>query len=259
MQVAKGSTYTNDEYRITVNVDQNGYMEAESNDTPETANAVPVNEDIHASIGRKGDVDCFIFTLDGNAVIQPKFTFTPTDSSSKTYVLTIMDASRRELLKVNIGGKESTKVITPVALTAGTYTVKIENPRFVRQDYTLRLVSMAVDSTEKEPNDSAALATALSVGQPRTGVLTTEADIDYYKVAFAERTTVTLRFSFAQSTNRNTAFVLTVEKNGKTQWIANIKGDSGGIEQQLQFPAGEYYFKVKPSTWLSAVYTISVN
>lgn len=259
VQVAKGSASTNDEYILTVNVDQNGNMESEPNNTPETANAVPVNEDIHSSIGKEGDVDFFTFTLDGDAVIQPRFTFTPTDSSSKTYVLTVMDASRHELLKVNFGGKESTKVITPVALTVGTYTVKIENPRFVRQDYTLHLVSMAVDASEKEPNDSAALATNLAVGQPRTGVLTTEADIDYYKVTFAEQTTVTLRFSFAQSTNKNTAFVLAVEQNGKTQWTANIKGDSGGMEQQLQFPAGEYYIKVKPSTWLSAVYTITVD
>lgn len=259
VKVAKGSASTNDEYILTVNVDQNGNMESEPNNTLETANAAPINEDIHASIGQEGDVDCFTFTLDGDAVIQPKFTFTPTDSSSKTYVLTIMDSSRRELLKVNIGGKESTKVITPVALTAGTYTVKIENPRFVRQDYTLRLVSMAVTASEKEPNDSASLATVLNVGQARTGVLTTDADVDYYKVTFAEQTTVTLKFSFAQSTNKNTAFVLTVEQNGKTQWTANIKGDSGGIEQQLQFPAGEYYFKVKPSTWLSAVYTITLD
>lgn len=259
VQVAKGSSYTSDEYMLTVNVDQNGNMESEPNNTPETANAVPVNEDVHASIGQEGDVDCFTFTLDGDAVIQPRFTFAPTDSASKTYVLTIMDAGRRELLKANIGGKESTKVIAPIALTAGTYTVKIENPRFVRQDYTLHLVSMAVDHAEKEPNDSAALATALSVGQARTGVLTTDADVDYYKVTFAEQTTVMLSFSFAQSTSKNTAFVLTVEQNGKTQWTANIKGDSGGMEQPLQFPAGEYYIKVKPSTWLGTVYTLTLE
>ena len=257
--MAKGTAYTNDEYNLTVNVDQNGNMESEPNNTPETASPIPVNEDIRASIGREGDVDYFAFTLDGDAVIQPKFTFTPTDSSSKTYVLTIMDASRREMLKVNIGGKESTKVMAPVALTAGTYTVKIENPRFVRQDYTLCLVSMAVDHSEKEPNDSAALATDLIVGQPRIGVLSTEADIDYYKVTFAEQTMVTLKFTFAQIAKANTAFALSIEQNGKTQWTANITGDSGGIEQQLRFPAGEYYFKVKPSAWLSTVYTISLD
>lgn len=259
VQVAKGSTYTNDEYMLTVNVSQNGTMESETNNTLETADAVPVNEDIHASIGQEGDIDCFTFTLDGDAVVQPRFTFKPTDSSSKTYVLTLMDSSRRELLKVNIGGKESTKVIAPVALTAGTYTVRIENPRFIRQDYTLHLVSMAVDAAEKEPNDSAALATDLLIGSARTGVLTSDADVDYYKLTFAEQTTVTLKFSFAQSTSKNTAFVMTVEQNGKTQWTANIKGDSGGMEQQLQFPAGEYYIKVKPSTWLSVVYTIAVD
>lgn len=259
VQVAKGSTYTNDEYMLTVNVSQNGTMESEANNTLETADTVPVNEDIHASIGQESDIDYFTFTLDGDAVVQPRFTFKPTDSSSKTYVLTLMDSSRRELLKVNIDGKESTKVIAPVALTAGTYTVRIENPRFIRQDYTLHLVSMAVDAAEKEPNDSAALSTDLLIGSARTGVLTSDADVDYYKLTFAEQTTVTLKFSFAQSTSKNTAFVMTVEQNGKTQWTANIKGDSGGMEQQLQFPAGEYYIKVKPSTWLSAVYTIAVD
>lgn len=259
VQVTKGNTYTNNEYILSINADQNGNMESEPNNTPETANTVPVNEDIHASIGQEGDVDCFTFTLDGNAVIQPRFTFKPTDSSSKTYVLTIMDTNRHELLKVSIGGKESTKVIAPVALTAGTYTVKIENPRFVRQDYTLYLVSMAVDASEKEPNDSAALATTLLVGSAQTGVLSLEDDVDYYKVIFDKQSTVTLRFSFAQSTSKNTAFVLSVEQNGTTQWTTSIKGDSGGMEQQLQFPAGEYYVKVKPSTWLSTVYTITIE
>lgn len=259
VQVAKGNASTDDVYTLTVKAGRNGHMESEPNNTPETANPVPVNEDIHASIGVEGDIDCFAFTLDADAVIQPRFTFTPTDSSSRTYVLTVTDAHRRELLKVNIGGKESTKVIAPVALAAGTYTVKIENPRFVRQDYTLRLVSMAVPAAEQEPNESAALATLLTPGQPRTGVLSAEADIDYYRVTFAELTTVTLKFSFAQSTSRSTAFVLTVEQNGKTQWTASIKGDSGGVEQQLQFPAGEYYIRVKPSTWLGTVYTISLE
>lgn len=259
VKVAKGSTSTNDEYILTVNVSQNGNMESEPNNTPETANAIPVNEDVHASIGQEGDIDCFTFTLDGDAVIQPRFTFKPTDSSSKTYVLTLTDSSRYELLKVSIGGKESTKVIAPVALTAGTYTVKIENPRFIKQEYTLHLVSMDVAAAEIEPNDSEALSTALPVGMARTGVLTSDGDVDYYKVTFDTQTTATLKFSFVQSTSRDTAFVLTVEQNGKTQWTTNIKGDTGGCEQQFQFPAGEYYIRIKPSTWLATVYTIGLE
>ena len=259
VQLEKGTVFTSDEYKLTVNVDQNGFMEAEPNDTQATANPVPVNEDIHASTGQRGDVDYFAFTLDESAVIQPRFTFKPTDSSSKTYVLTIMDSLRHELLMINIGGKESAKVIPPVALPAGTYTVKIENPRFIRQEYTLRLVSMAVDTVEKEPNDSAALATDLTMGQPYTGVLSSDKDIDYFKVTFAEQTRATIKFSFVQSTKKDTAFVLTVEQNGKTAKTWNVKGDTGGFEDALSFMPGEYYFKLKPLNWYSAVYTITLE
>ena len=259
VQVAKGTTFTNDEYVLIVNVNQNGNMESEPNNTPETANTVPIDEDIHASMGQEGDIDCYSFTLDGDAVIQPRFTFTPTDSASKTYVLTIVDANRREMLKVNIGGKESTKIMMPVALAAGTYTVKIENPRFVRQDYTLRLVSMAVDAAEKEPNDSAALATELGLDQPRTGVLTTDGDVDYYKIVFTEPTTIVLKYTFPQSMKSDPAFLLTVEQNGRTLWTASVKSDSGGTEKKLQFHEGEYYIKVLPINWYGAVYSLACN
>ena len=170
-----------------------------------------------------------------------------------------MDSNRLERLKVNIGGKESTKVMVPVALEAGTYTVKLENPRFVRQDYTLHLVCMDVAAAEMEPNDTAALAAVLQLGAPRTGILATQEDVDYYKLVFDEQKTVTLKFSFAQTTMKENAFTLTIEQNGKAQWNTNMKGDSGGLEQQLQFPAGEYYIRIKPATWLGAVYTISLE
>lgn len=260
IQVVKGSTWTNEAYTVTVNVSQNGAMESESNNTVETANAVPVNEDIHASIGQEGDIDCFSFTLDSDAVVQPKFTFNPTDSNSKTYVLTLYGQNQSEKMKVNIGGKESTKAIAPIALKAGTYTVKVENPRYIRQDYTLRLVSVAAEAVEQEPNDTAALASELTVGVPLTGVLMTESDVDYYKVVFSETTSVTLKFTYPQSTMTSKVFVISVEQNGKSQTLANLTGDSGGTEMPLQFVAGEYYLKVKSSSaWLSSVYQFSLS
>ena len=259
VQVAKGSSSTRDEYVLTVRADPGGILEAESNDSQESANAVPVNQDVRGSFARQGDVDFFSFSLDTDAVIQPRFSFKPTESSSKTYVLTILNGSRRELLKANIGGKESSKSIAPLALPAGTYYVKIENPQFVRQDYTLHLACMPADSAEREPNDSAGLATELLLGQPRTGVLSSAEDADYYRLNFTKDTIVTLQFSFAQGSSTNTAFELRIEQNGKSQWSAKIKADSGGLEQQLSFPAGEYYIRVKPSTWMSAVYTIQIH
>jgi len=235
-------------------------MESESNNTVETANAVPVNEDIHASIGQEGDIDCFSFTLDTDAVVQPRLAFDPTDSNSRTYVLTLYGRNQTEMMKVNIGGKESAKVIAPIALKAGTYTVKVENPRYIRQDYTLHLVCAAAEAVEQEPNDTAALASELTVGVPLTGVLTTESDVDYFKVVFPETTTATFRFTYPQSTTTGTVFAISVEQNGKSETLANLTGDSGGMEKSYKFMAGEYYLRVKAgSNWSGAVYTVGIE
>lgn len=260
VQVAKGSTWVNEAYTVTVEVSQNGVMEAEGNDTAETGNEVPLNEDIHASFGREGDVDCFVFTLENDAVLQPKLTFNPTDSNSRTYVLTLYGLNQAELMKVAVGGKESAKAFAPIALPAGRYVVKVENPRFVRQEYALRLVCESAEAVEREPNDTAALASALTLGMPLTGVLTTEDDEDYYKISFAETTAVTFRFSYPQRAVSDKVFAVTVEVNGKSQTLANTTGDSGGTELSLQFAPGDYYLKVRKSTaWVPAVYTITVE
>lgn len=260
VRVAKGRRYTNEPYTLSVNVAREGNMEAEPNDVPERANAIPLNEDISATIGKEGDVDCYSFTLDAPAVIQPQFSFAPLESSSRTYVLTITDAARHELLRADIRGRETSKVIAPVALSAGSYGVKIENPNYIRQEYTLRLVSMAVDAAELEPNDTAALATPLNVDAPVSGVLTTDADADWYLLKLDAPAVLNLRFAFTRSTDTHAAFRLSIEQNGASLWSADMTGDSGGTWQTIQFPAGEYYFRLRPSShWLSAVYTLGVN
>ena len=260
IQVGKGSAWTNEPYTVTVNVSQNGAMEAERNDTPETANAAPLNEDIHGTIGQEGDVDCFAFTLDSDAVLQPRLAFDPTDSNAKTYVMTLYGDNRAELMKANIGGKESTKVIAPVALGPGSYVLKLENPRYIHQEYALRLACQPVDAAEREPNDTAALANELATGSFLTGVLTTQDDVDVYKLAFAGTTTVTLKLSYPQSTVADSVFVVSVEQNGKSQKLASPTGDSGGAELPLQFAPGEYYLTVaKGNQWSGAVYTIGIE
>lgn len=259
VQVAKGSAHTAEEYTVTVNASPAKNTEAESNNALETANPVPVNQDILASTGREGDVDCFSFIVDHDSVFQPRMSFKPTENNSKTYVLTLADAAGREMFKVNIKGKESSKIIPPIALTPGKYTLKVENPAAVLQDYTLSLLLESVETVESEPNNAAAAATQLKLGEVCTGMLTSAEDIDWYKLTFDVETPVTFDFSFPQSSSGSTCFVLSIEQNGKTAWNVNIKGNSGGIEQQLQFKPGEYYIRIKPSEWLSSIYTLSVK
>lgn len=259
LRMQKSSSHTTAEYQLTVFAEPAIHTEVEYNNTMETASPLSLNQDFQGSFGIERDIDYYVFTLREHAVIQPRFTFNPLDNNSKAYELTVLNTMKVPLIKETFKGKETSKVVAPLALSAGTYYIKLENPQFVRQGYVLHLVSIGVDAVENEPNDSAALATDLALGQIRTGVLTTSADIDYYKLSFSERSTVTLAFRFPQSENKNKVYVITIEQNGKTLWSANLEGNSGGLEQQLEFPAGEYYIKIKASAWLDSVYTITVK
>ena len=258
VQVSPGKEWSSWDYGLTVVYQKEEAIEQERNDTPDTATQISLNTAVSGSFGIEGDVDCYSLTLDQDMVIQPKLAFAPLESSSKTYVLTVLGETD-SLFTINIGGKESGKVIAPIALKAGTYTIKLENPQFIHQDYSLTVAAMQIDAAEAEPNDTLARATELAMGQTLTGVLSTQEDIDWYRVSFSEDTMVTLSFQFEQTASSKTAFALQLEQNGKSQWSVNVKGESGGLRQKLQIPAGEYYLRVKAGNRIGAVYTVGLE
>ena len=198
VQVAKGSYTSTAAYQIIVEHEPLAVSEQESNGTPETANSISVNESVVGSFGVEGDKDYFTFTLEHDSVIQPKLTFAPLETSSRAYTLSIQDRTQT-LLNANIGGKESQKIIPPLALPAGTYIVKLENPRFTQQDYALFITAVDTASAEKEPNDALAQANELQLASSMTGVISNEEDVDLYKITLLEETTATLCFRFPAS------------------------------------------------------------
>lgn len=259
IQTICGSTHLTNPYTVCVHTSPTDSAEAEPNDTPDTANILSVNQDVTGSYVQAGDIDCFRFILESPALVQPLLTFQTVDSSAKTYAITITGGDGFEYLNEGIRGKESGKRLVPVALPAGEYTLTLTNPSFVRQDYTLRLICQPVSAAEAEPNNTPALAGTLSPGQPCTGVLTTDKDIDCHRLVFDQRTSVRLQFSFQQASSAATGFVLSIVQDGKSLHSWNVKLDSGGLEQLVDFPAGEFCIRVKPSTWWSAPYILSVT
>lgn len=258
LQVMKGEIWSSGEYQVTAEYTEAKLTEIENNNTQETATVIPVNETVTGSFGIEGDVDYFRFTLETDAIVQPQLTFDPLESSSKTYVMTLLKGTEK-LQTVNIGGRESSKVIQALALKAGTYTLKLENPRFAKQDYRLLIKSQKVDVAEQEENDTLAKATPLNLGTKMTGVLATKEDIDFFKIVLEGETVLTLTFAFPQSTENNTAYTIHLEQNGRSLWKQNVKEESGGFEQKLQIPEGEYYLCIEPVTWNNSLYTIGIE
>ena len=257
VQVEKGDSWTGGEYFLRVEAEAAANSEIEGNDTPETATPISVNEEYAGTIAKSGDVDHFTFALANDAVVQLRFSFDAVESSSKTYVLTLQQDGK-DLVSYNVGGKETQKVFTPYMLRAGSYTVKVENPRFVAQGYRLTVVAQSMDNVEQEPNDALAQANALTNGVPVAGLLFSDADVDTYKLALDAESIVTMDIRFEKLPASGNVYTLTLEQNGRRQGSWTVPAEAGYKTISMQIPAGEYNLTVKSGgAWSSTVYTLS--
>ena len=258
LQVVSGREIWQGAYSLCVQYEANDACEREYNDTPAAACELAPNAQVVGSFAANGDIDYFRFTLPSDGIVRPNLSFTPLESASRAYVLTLSDGTN-DLQVTRIGGKESNKVITPTILAAGTYYMRLENPAYTPQDYALSLSYQPVAGAEREPNDTLANATPLLPGAPLCGLLSTEEDEDVYMIALEADATVALRLSFDPVSASDVYFVVQLEQNGRSLWSARAVARDGGLEQLLQIPAGTYYLRVKPSTWAAVIYTLEIQ
>lgn len=260
LRMQKSLSHTDAEYQLTVFAEPALHTEVEYNNTMETATQLSLNQNIQGSFGIEGDVDYYVFTLNENAVIQPRFTFNPFDNNSKAYEFSVLNTLKEVLIKEMFRGKETSKTVRPLALPAGTYYIKLDNPQFVRQGYTLHVNSKTVPLVEMEPNSTSALATPLVASEQRTGVLADPTDVDYYRFVVNEQRTITLRLSFPQASTDSTIFTFTIEQNGK-EWVPEkIRDDSGIYEKQWPCAPGEFFVKLESADqWYSIPYSLLIQ
>ncbi len=258
VQVSPGKSTWPGAYQLQLEGEDCPESECERNDRWEAATQIAINTRIVGSFAQEDDIDCFSFALPSDGAVRPSLSFDPLESAGKAYVLTLSDGAN-ELVEVVFGGKESSKAVSPILLSAGTYYAKLENPAETAQDYALSLSFEAMAAVEREPNDALAGATTLTLNAPIRGTLLTQSDVDIYLLKLAEETVVTLRFSFDPATERDALFTVQLEQNGKSLWNKRAMGKEGGFTQQLQIPAGEYYLRVKPAKWTNAIYTIEIG
>ena len=74
-------------YTMNVNTSYAENTESEPNNSPKTANMIPVNESINASTGTRDDIDYFVFTLDTPNLVKPSLDFRPVRDKEGIYRL----------------------------------------------------------------------------------------------------------------------------------------------------------------------------
>ena len=111
-------------FAVKISAVETKLTEAESNNTEQKANVIPVNKVINAS-SVNSDVDYFTFTLDRSASIFPEISFTPVNNyTMKLYDLTITDTLGGEIKNfIFRGDNKLSGKKRQLKLEAGTYII----------------------------------------------------------------------------------------------------------------------------------------
>ena len=139
------------------------FPEVEPNDTPGTAQAVPLGSQINSSIGVANDVDWYSFTTPGG------YHGISTSGGATTVmdmVMALLDSTGTTCIAWN-DDAQSTLPSIWMNLAAGTYTVKVNHFSTTTGPYSLDIshpMSKPLNGAEVEPNNTIATANAVGDG-----------------------------------------------------------------------------------------------
>ena len=147
IKVEQGYSWSGMPYTLNVNTSYAENTESEPNNSPQTANMIPVNESINASTGTRDDIDYFVFTLAKPSLVKPSLDFNPVRLKEgiyrlKLYALEILNVDKDAF--IFRGDNMPSRKIKPFILEAGTYITAISRTESEKielglHEYTLRV------------------------------------------------------------------------------------------------------------------------
>jgi len=108
------------------------------------------------------------------------------------------------------------------------------------------LPAVAVDVPETEPNNSAATATAASIGDRVTGNISPVGDVDYYVFTVPAGTILELEVEASRVGSLLDATLELFDKDGVTSLAFN--NDAGSLDSRIRFQIeseGDYFFAIR--------------
>ncbi|MCH5353957.1 MAG: S-layer homology domain-containing protein [Acutalibacter sp.] len=224
--------------------------ESEPNNSIAQANSITLGSQIRGVIAENGDHDFYKFTLTSSGKVSLDFT-----AYMQYYSLLLFDGSGNSLWVS--AGKEWNSTVGfrndkyDLYMEIGTYYLQVKGsssssfgsryPGF----YTIGTSFTSAAATEIEPNNSAAQANAVNLGDSIRGVAAINRDYDFYRVTLTGADKV-----FAEITSYMPSYNLYLfDEAGKEVWhTSNNKwNESTGYVQNthtVSLEAGTYYFRV---------------
>ena len=144
VSIERGYSWSGKPYRITLNTSQPQITEHESNNSPQTTNVIPLNEDVRASSGTSNDTDYFTFTLEKPCTVCPYLKFNAVRNGRKVYDKKLYEFTIDDRDFIFRGDATPSRKIKPFVLDAGTYIMSVsrldsEELELGLHEYTLRV------------------------------------------------------------------------------------------------------------------------
>ena len=252
-------------YTLTVAREAAGAnSEIEPNDDLAHATPLPLNGFREGFLSPASDVDCYVLR-----VPQPSLArFELSGIDRVDLVLSVVEpgakpGTEKVLLRSNDGAVKEPERLNSVACASECY-VKVEGAarkvdgKWVRDmenpDQAYRLTVSTTPDTgaeEREPNDSADMATPIAPGKPVRGTILPKRDADFYRLDLGDRPVKTpLRATLTGILKVDVALYLyRQEANGSLTLVQTADRAKGDAPEVIRYAAepGTYFFKVQDS------------
>jgi len=242
---------------------------------------IPVNFSVMDNLSNRSEKDIFRFTLKEPGSVQVRFEY-PSDARTYTWGVSLNGAGSNgkiDMLQYS-SNKDSgdsiyatkTMYLNKTRLPAGDYYIKVEcsseYSNFSNADYSVTVLFTPEPGSgfEKEYNDTARTANKINTNSPCTGNLSSNTDVDWYRVTLDKAGSLQVKFDYP------------ADARGFTWAVGLHEVDSGGTLELLEYsqnrntdesvsatktlyldktrlPAGDYYIKVEHLLLQCRLYT----
>lgn len=239
-----GNYWNGGVYTLKVETDDS-LWEREQNNSYETANDLPLNQDIRGMALNSSDY--YKITVPRTGFVTLHFQHDVIDNTSTLWTIRLLDDEFNEMTSFSSKGNTPGDLTTKgIGLAAGDYYVVVDssNSDLV---YTLQAEYSRDGLWEFEKNNSFGMANPLPLNQTIHGSLMSTIDVDYYQFQITEPGYVDLHFAHPRildSANHWSVSVYNAEQSYVTGWTSN--GTTTDFTKAgLGFMPGVYYVRVE--------------
>ncbi|MBR1861664.1 MAG: pre-peptidase C-terminal domain-containing protein [Lachnospiraceae bacterium] len=233
-----------------------------------SAVTISTDTDVSGNLTSSGSFRDYKFTLPADGFVSISFTHDFVDNTNEFWKITLENENGKIFYDSTfVGNTSSEKESVKYGLEKGSYYIRVTSVNFSNKNYKLRVNYTAIDSWEKESNDSLETANPIGYNKEINGNIYNAIDHDWYEVELPAAGYINLVFEHTKlesSVNYWETFLYDANGNNLQNGLAystyagnetgSVSGGNVGVS------AGKYYIEVKSTGLFSEVnYKLTVN